>query len=301
MQERKFDTISDQELFIQTPFFQEIIKRSIIYLSAGLPIHFVGPTGVGKTSLAIYIAKQLKRPITVLHGNHELSNRDLIGDYIGISKKEVIDNYIHSVYKREQEVKPLWTNGQLTEAVKNGHTLVFDEFTRSHPETNNLFLSVLEEGVLPLYGKHGETPIAVHPQFSVIFTSNPEEYAGVFKTQDALLDRLITIDLDYCDSDTEIQIICQKTGLTLRDAQIITKLVSHFRNYCVAEKRQGPSLRASLMIANIATTSGIPVDVHNKEFQTLCLDVLWLPVFRCQSKMDKQKTKQFILQEVSCF
>ena len=30
----------------------------------------------------------------------------------------------------------------------------------------------------------------------MIFTSNPEEYAGVHKTQDALLDRMITIAVE---------------------------------------------------------------------------------------------------------
>ena len=58
----------------------------------------------------------------------------------GIHEKRSVDNYIHSVYKTEQEIKPIWTEGQLIEAVKNGHTVIYDEFSRSLPETNNIFL-----------------------------------------------------------------------------------------------------------------------------------------------------------------
>jgi MoxR-like ATPase len=48
-------------------------------------------------------------------------------------------------------------------------------------------LSVLEEKILYLpYVAKGNNEQEVHPDFRVIFTSNPEEYAGVHKSQDAL-------------------------------------------------------------------------------------------------------------------
>ncbi|MFP7296582.1 gas vesicle protein GvpN [Neobacillus niacini] len=287
--------ISGTREFVITPFFEDIITRTLRYLQAGFPIHFVGPTGVGKTSLALYIAKQLKRKVTIIRGHHELSNKDLLGHYAGVRKKEIIDNYIHTVIKKEQEITPVWVQGQLIEAVKNGHVVIYDEFSRSRPETNNIFLSLLEEKVLPLYGHGKGSFIKCHPEFSIIFTSNPEEYAGTFHTQDALLDRLITIQLDSCDKETEIEILKHKAGLNSCDAEEIVRLVTSLRSYgngfC-------PSLRASLMIAAVAKKSKIEIDRENILYQALCMDVLNRPMSQLLPKQHPIKIRELILKEI---
>jgi len=53
-------------------------------------------------------------------------------------------------------------------------------------------------------------------QLPGIFTSNPEEYAGVHKTQDALRDRMVTIELDHFDEETEIAITEARSGIAAR-------------------------------------------------------------------------------------
>jgi len=281
--------------FVKTAFFEDIITRTIHYMQAGYPVHFVGPSGVGKTSLALYIAKQMNRPVTIIRGHHELSNKDLLGQYNGVSRKEVIDNYIHSVYKRQQEIRPLWVHGPLAEAVKNGHVVIYDEFSRSRPDANNIFLSLLEEKVLPIYGKGKESFIKCHPDFSIIFTSNPNEYAGTFHTQDALMDRLITMSLDYCDLETEIEILHQKTGVTHAEAQEVVRLVSNLRSY---GKGFCPSLRSSLMIASICKKGNIPLAYENKQYQALCLDVLTRAVKQISPELSHSDVRELILQEM---
>jgi gas vesicle protein GvpN len=65
----------------------------------------------------------------------------------------------------------------------------------------------LEERLLDLQATGGDTNyVRVDPAFNAIFTSNPGDYAGVHRSQDALLDRMVTIDLDHFDEETEIAI-----------------------------------------------------------------------------------------------
>lgn len=284
------------EGFVNTPFFDSIIERTIQYMKAGYPVHFVGPSGVGKTSLAMHIARKFDRPVTVIRGHHEMDNKDLLGQHYGMIKKEVIDNYIHSVYKKEQEIKPFWVNGELIEAVKNGHVVIYDEFTRSRPETNNIFLSLLEEKILPVYGKGKESYIKCHPDFSILFTSNPDEYAGTFHTQDALMDRLITINLECCDEGTEITILSLKTGLERKDSAKVVRLMSNLREL---GKGFSPSLRASIMIASLAIKNNIPVQPKNKKYQTLCFDVLSRPLKQILPHFSFESIKELIINEMN--
>ncbi|PPA70842.1 gas vesicle protein GvpN [Jeotgalibacillus proteolyticus] len=265
---------------VQDDETKDLLSRSLQYLKAGYPIHFTGPTGAGKTSLALALAKKRKKPVMLIHGNHELNNSDLIGDFTGYTSQKHVDNYIRSVYKKEEKVTESWHDGRLLEAVKNGYTLIYDEFTRSQPNTNNIFLSILEENILPLYGSKLTEPfVRVHPDFCVIFTSNPAEYAGVFQTQDALLDRLITIHVDYKDVDREAAIVSEKLGIAKNEAKAITQLVADLRKEC--KEDTGPSLRASLMIAKLAAEADIAIDGKDEDFQKLCTDILGHQVSRC--------------------
>jgi len=123
-----------------------------------------------------------------------------------------------------------WVDSRLTVACKYGFTLIYDEFTRSRPEANNILLSILQEKMMDLPVGRGEDPyLKVDPDFTGIFTSNPEEYAGVHRSQDALRDRMITMDLDHFDYDTEIAITRAKSKLLKRDVEVIVHIVRGLR------------------------------------------------------------------------
>ncbi|SHN23296.1 gas vesicle protein GvpN [Gracilibacillus kekensis] len=265
---------TNNNAFIQDELTKSLLSRSLRYVKTGYPVHFTGPSGSGKTSIAIALANKLKRPVMVMHGNHELDNKDLIGSFSGYTSSKVVDQYVRSVYKKDETVTESWIDGRLLEAVKKGYTLIYDEFSRSSPATNNIFLSVLEEGVLPLYGLKSKRPyVKVHPKFKVIFTSNPDEYAGVYQTQDALLDRLITLHVGYKNKEQEALILREKLGVEKNEAHIISNLVQDLRKE-FGKRKGNPSLRLSIQITKIAKNDDIPIKGSNQDFQQLCIDLL---------------------------
>jgi len=260
--------------FVNTHYIQDMTNRALAYLEIGYPVHFAGPSGTGKTTLAFHIAAQIGRQVTLIHGDDEFGSSDLVGRNSGYRKHKLIDNYIHSVLKSEEQFDTTWVDNRLTTACQNGYTLIYDEFTRSRPEANNALLSVLEERILnlPQLRRSGNGYLGVDPNFRAIFTSNPEEYAGVHKTQDALMDRLITLKMGHFDRETEIQVCMTKSGLDQENAATIVDIVRDLRKVGVNNNR--PTVRASIAIARILAHLGGRARENDPIFISVCHDVL---------------------------
>lgn len=278
--------------FVETPYVKGVTERAFAYIKAGFPVHFRGSSGAGKTTLAMHLAAKIGRPVVILHGDEEHSTSALIGAEQGYSKKRVVDNFIHSVLKTEESMQKTWVDNRLTLACKYGFTLIYDEFTRSRPEANNILLSILQEKVMDLPGaKDGY--IKVDPNFVAIFTSNPEEYAGVYRSQDALRDRMVTLDLDYPDRETEIAITMSKSGFKRADSEKIVDVVRGLRDSGKCEF--APTVRGCIMIARTLKIRNASVDADSAIFRDICTDILGSETSRIGSRTNSAKMKKFIL------
>ena len=277
-----------QSDFIESDYIKGITSRALAYIKAGFAVHFRGCSGTGKTSLAMHVSEKVGRPVMLIHGDDELSTSDLIGGRYGFRVRKVMDNFVQSVLKTEEDMIQRWIDSRLTVACKYGYTLIYDEFTRSRPEANNVLLSVLQEQILdlPIIRSKEESYMKVDPQFTAIFTSNPEEYAGVYRSQDALRDRMITIDLDYFDKETEVLITRSKSGLSLEDSERIVNIVRDLRTTRKCEF--APTVRGCIMIAKTIRVMGIPVDSRNNTFCQVCIEVLGSEITR-SCNVDSQK------------
>jgi len=272
-QPRAFISLRSSIDFVTTSTTREVMNRALAYLRAGFPVHFRGPAGTGKTTLALHVAAQLGRPVMLMVGDEQFTSADLVGEQNGYRYRRTVDRYIHSVVKYEEDAVQNWVDNRLTTACREGFTLVYDEFTRSRPEANNVLLAALEERVLVLPTSNGANSyVKVHPEFHAIFTSNPQEYAGVHDAPDALSDRLVTIDLDYYDRDTEVSITCSNSGMDLVDVERVVDIVREFRDS--GEYDQAPTLRACIMIARVSALQDIHPLANDQRFAQICLDVL---------------------------
>ena len=263
------------ESFVTTRYVDAVTKRALAYLQAGYPVHLAGPSGTGKTTIAFHLAALWGQPVTLIHGNDEFTVSDLIGtNDAGYRRSKVVDNYIHSVMRTEEEMRQIWVDNRLTTACRNGDTLIYDEFNRSRPEANNVLLSVLSEGILNLPGLRtaGEGYLDVAPSFRAIFTSNPEEYAGTHKTQDALVDRMITIRLNPPDRDTELAIVEAKSGLDELEAGYVVDIVRELRG--TGDNKSQPTLRAGIAMGRILAMMNGRARFGDPFFHHLCYDTL---------------------------
>ena len=279
--------------FVDTPYVRALTHRALQYIKAGFPVHFSGPTGAGKTTLALHTAAQLGRDTVLICGDDEFNSSDLVGGLNGYRRRYIKDNYIRSVLKTDESMTSHWVDNRLTNACQNGLTLVYDEFTRSRPEANNVLLSVLEERILPLpSARGGETYLKIHPDFNAIFTSNPLDYAGVHRSQDALRDRMVTIEMGHFDEETEVIITQAKSGLSLEDSRLIVDLVRTVRE--TKSDKITPTVRACIMLGKVLSLKDEPVFSGNGMFRQACLDILIPDVPRAEREEVNQAINDFI-------
>ena len=261
--------------FVLTPQLEELVERALGYLRAGYPINLAGPAGTGKTTLALHLAARLRQPVTLIHGDDEFGSSDLVGNDHGYRKSKLIDNFIHSVVKTEETMKTLWIDNRLTTACRYGHVLIYDEFTRSRPEANNVLLSVLGERLLnlPKLCNGGDGYLEVHPELPGDLHL---ESAGVRRRaqEPGRLDGPADHDLHGPLRSRD------GSGDHRRQRRRLHRDGGADRRSRASSSGSGiptgqrPSIRAAIMIARVLACQGLSCDPANPVVLNTCRDVL---------------------------
>lgn len=261
------------DYIIMTPYIRGILERVKIYSRAGLPVHLTGPAGTGKTTLALKLAKDLGSEYYLIQGDEAYNRNDLVGGPFGYYQKVVEDNFISTVSKIERKLTPIWVDNPVAIACRRGAILIYDEFTRSRPETNNLLLGIISEKMIMVSDHEGRLKLEnVHPKFSLILTSNPQEYTGVNKAQDALIDRIVTVKLSGYDEETETLIVAKHADLNNFTASRLVRFVRKVKNQLGLTHS---TLRAAIMLGKVFGAQFL-YQLDKELFFQCCLDLFGL-------------------------
>ena len=215
---------------------QDNVKSAVkSALLADRHIIFVGPPGIGKTTLAKNIAKLLGKntPFVRVQGSPDLTVEDLLGDIDPVKALKFGPLSIES-----------FTKGKIFKADRG--ILFFDELNRCPEKIQNALLQVLEEKKATI----GSYDVDFEIDLIFIGTMNPED-TSTEKLSDVLVDRFDFIYMHYPENiSIEKQIVTIK-GKKFDNITIESKLLDlmvYFIRLLREDKNleKKPSVRASL-------------------------------------------------------
>ncbi len=212
------------------------IERALAALRSSRHLLIEGPVGVGKTVLALAVARHLRRPVLRVDGDERYTEQKLAGWFdppVVLEKGYIPDAFVP---------------GPLTEAMRKGGILFVNEMNRMPEGVQNILLPAMDEGMIEV-PKVG--PIRAAPGFVVIATQNPREFVATTAISEALSDRFELLMLEYQDEADEIAIVSRQHSAVpseLIDRAVwITRRTRDHPNI-----RRGASIRAAMSIVRLA-------------------------------------------------
>jgi len=236
----------------------EILKAVLSAIIADGHILLEGPTGVGKTTIALTFSKILGLTFRRIQFTSDVLPSDILGTYIYNTRTGEFQFY----------PGPIFAN-----------LILIDEINRASPKTQSALIEVMEERQVTIEGK---TFIMEKP-FIVIATQNPLDYAGTFPLPITQTDRFIMkINIDYPTKEIEEEILkdgdprshienlkqqCTQTELVslqqkVNDVVVDEAIIEYISEIVTASRKhqmikEGLSSRASIHILKCARAKAL--------------------------------------------
>ncbi|XP_057535568.1 midasin isoform X3 [Amaranthus tricolor] len=125
--------------FLLTSSLKSSFERVILSVNQKWPVLLYGPPGSGKTALINNLAQEIGNQVLSIHMDEQIDGRTLVGSYVCT----------------EQPGEFRWQPGPLTQAVKNGFWVVFENIDQAASDVQSILLPLLEGGSTFLTG-YGE-------------------------------------------------------------------------------------------------------------------------------------------------
>lgn len=172
-------------------------------VKSGVPLLLEGPTGTGKTYTIMNLAAEQGKTLHVINVSGELTVDSILG------QQTLLDGNV------------IWRDGVLTQAMRNGDWVLFDELNTALPEVLTVINGVLDDSHSVTLPNADNERVKAHEEFRFVATQNPAggSYAGTARLNDALVNRMVKLTIGYMDFDNEVQALKQHTSL--KDSSLV--------------------------------------------------------------------------------
>ncbi len=168
---------------------EEVIEKALVCFLAGGHLLIEDVPGVGKTALALSLAKVLGLSFSRIQFTSDMLPTDITGT---------------SVYDQVQK-EFVFKKGPIFNNV-----ILADEINRATPKAQSALLEAMAEGQVTVDGKTYRLP----EPFFVIATQNPIEHYGTYPLPESQLDRFaMRLSVGYPDPKTETEIVMGRNPL----------------------------------------------------------------------------------------
>lgn len=169
-----------------------IISQILTSIDLNIPLLLEGETGVGKTSVVRWLAKETNNAYR----------------RINLNGNTTVDEFKGKLIPDEKTGKWKWVDGVLIEAMRHGHWLLLDEINAASPDVLFPLHSLLDDDGYVVIEEHNGEVVHPHKDFRLFAAMNPiHRYAGTKELNIALKSRFSIVKFNEPNAQKTLEIL----------------------------------------------------------------------------------------------
>lgn len=201
--------------------------------NTSIPVYITGPSGSGKSIIAMNVAKRYSKEYNVP------------AYYVQLSPEQTKTSLILGLRLVDGSLEAV--NGVVADCMEKGGIIIIDEATHTLQEMLLMFNSILDRTSVTSIG---DKIVESKDTFKIIFCANDSKYSGNVKLPQSFAQRLIGYYCDYPTFDDEVKIV---KSLSDSECDIELKVPESVLKYVVSIMRSIRTTEYPLSVRNAAS------------------------------------------------